>query len=218
MNPYYQQDGITIYHGDCREVLPSLHGQTIITDPVWPDSTAAIVGIDRPYQLFMEMCVAMPSEVVRCAVQLGCDSNPLMSAPALAQRFAFFRVCWLEYTRPHYKGRLMYGSDVAYLWGEPPSSKPGQRVIPGRCLDTSSSGKEANHPCPRKLSHVQWLVKWWAERGDTIIDPFAGSGTTLVAAKRAGHRAIGIEIDEGHCEEAANRLRQGVLFGVEVPA
>ena len=112
MKPYYEQDGITIYHGDCREILSSLNGQSIITDPVWPNSTAEIAGIERPFELFVEMAAQIPSSVVRFAAHLGCDSNPLMIAPALSQRFPFFRVCWLEYTRPHYVGRLMYGSDV----------------------------------------------------------------------------------------------------------
>jgi site-specific DNA-methyltransferase (adenine-specific) len=213
MKPYYEQDGITIYHGDCREILSGLHGDSIITDPVWPNSKADIVGIDRPFELFNEMCASIPSEVVRFAAHLGCDSNPLMIAPTLSQRFAFFRVCWLEYTRPHYVGRLMYGSDVAYLWGSPPKSVPGQHVVPGRFLDTSSSGKESAHVCPRKLSHVAWLVKWWSETSSTVIDPFMGSGTTLVAAKLASRRAIGIEIKEEYCEMAASRLAQGVLFG-----
>jgi DNA modification methylase len=101
--------------------------------------------------------------------------------------------------------------DVAMLFGEPPSAKPGQHVIPGRFIDCDSKGKQADHPCPRKLNHVKWLVKWWSEQEDTILDFMAGSGTTLRAAKDLGRKAIGIEIEEKYCEIAAKRMAQEVL-------
>jgi site-specific DNA-methyltransferase (adenine-specific)/modification methylase len=211
MQPYYEQDGITIYHGDCRGVMTDLPITSIITDPVWPNAAVPLAGSDRPVELFAEMTAAAPTSLVRAAIHLGCDSDPAMLSP-LARRLSFFRVSWLEYTRPHYKGRLMYGSDVAYMYGAPPASKSGQHVIPGRFMDTTSSGKESKHPCPRKLSHVKWLVKWWTDDGDVVCDPFMGSGTTLLAAKICGRRAIGIELEERYCEMAAERLRQGVLF------
>lgn len=210
MHVYYQDDHVRVYHADCREVLPFLEPSCLITDPVWPNSTADIVGIDRPHELFAEMCAVIPQSVERLAVHLGCDSTPKLLEP-IPERLKFFRVCWLEMVRPHYVGRLMYGSDVAYLYGDPPVSKPGQHVVPGRITDASSKGKEADHPCPRKLAHVQWLVKWWSEQTDSICDPFAGAGTTLVAAKYAGRKAIGIEIEERYCEMAAERLSQAVF-------
>jgi len=219
MRPYYHDaaSGITIYCGDAREVLPELNATVVITDPVWLNSTAPIIGIDRPKELLSEIISACPNSIARAAFQIGCDTDPALLAPA-SLRWPFFRAAWLEYARPHYKGRLLYGSDVAYLYGTPPASADGKRVIPGRCFDISSDGKQSDHPCPRKISHVAWLVRWWSESTDMIVDPQMGSGTTLRAAKDAGIPAIGIEIEERFCAMAVERLRQEVLFGAEVPA
>jgi DNA modification methylase len=118
----------------------------------------------------------------------------------------------LEIARVGYKGRLLMNGDIAYLFGEPPSSQPGRRVISGRYMDPDSGGKQADHPCPRKLNHVRWLVRLWSEDTDTILDPFMGSGTTLRAAKDLGRKAIGIEIEEKYCEIAVRRLAQEILL------
>ena len=209
MKPYYEHAGITIYHDDARQIVREIPAETIITDPVWPNC-AVDLGTREPKQLLgavLSLAEDLPRK--RLAVHLGCDSDPrfLDAVPTMP----FFRVVWLEMARPHYKGRLMYGSDVAYLFGEPPISRQGQHVIPGRFIDSDSNGRQSDHPCPRKLNFVAWLVKWWSEPSDTILDPFCGSGTTLVAAKNKGRKAVGIEVNEAYCEMAATRLSQEVL-------
>jgi site-specific DNA-methyltransferase (adenine-specific) len=210
MKPYYEQDGQTIYHGDAREVLPQLAPgfDVVLTDPVWPNSVAVLAGADRPAELFAEAAAYFPRLAPRLVVHLGCDSDPrfLLGVPAA---LPFFRACHLDYTVPSYKGRLLYSSDVAYVFGEPPRSRPGARVLPGWCRGNGSYGQTPGHPCPRNLHHLRWLLKWFAD--GPILDPFAGIGTTLRAAKDLGLPAVGIEIEERYCEVAARRLSQGVL-------
>lgn len=205
--PFYEDESVTIYHGDCREILPELPAyDTVITDPVWPNASTDIQGRDRPFGLFAE-CV----RILRCrriAVQLGCGTTPILLSPIA---LPFFRACWMEWAKPSYSGRLLVTGDVAYLFGEVPASSPGHQVIPGRCIEKGAKGKEVDHPCPRKLHHVHWLVNWWSEPTDTILDPFMGSGTTLRAAKDLGRRAIGIEIEERYCALAATRMAQSVM-------
>jgi hypothetical protein len=213
MRPYYKQDGIVIYHGDCLEVLsllpPCFTADAVLTDPVWPFASVPLRGSDDPQRLLREALVRCVW-AKRVAVHLGCDSDPRF-LEAVPERWDFFRVASLEIVRVGYKGRLLMTGDFADLFGEPPKSVKGAHVIPGKCVDADSSGKQADHPCPRKLKHVEWLVNWWSEPGETVVDPFMGSGTTLVAAKRYGRNAIGIEIEERYCEMAAKRLSQGAL-------
>jgi len=76
----------------------------------------------------------------------------------------------------------------------------------------ATADERLGHPTPKPLALIRFMVDISARPGSTILDPFAGSGTTLVAAKLEGRKAIGIEINERYCEIAASRLAQGVLF------
>ena len=204
--------------GDCLEVMKDwpdgCADLSIITDPVWPDCNTELIGADIAYDLWQWFLPLMPKNTRRLGVHLGCNSNPEFLSNT-TRYLEFFRVAILEYTRPHYLGRLMYNFDVAYLYGEPPKSKINQHVIPGLCKDTSSNGKQSEHPCPRKIYHALWLVKWWTNLDDIVIDPFCGSGTTCIAAKKLGRRYIGIDISEEYCQIARERLKS-VDTGVPV--
>src|SRR5581483_6082801 len=190
MTPYYEQSGITIYHGDCRDLVrepmlfDALYGATIITDPVWPNASVPLAGSENPRALLEYVLGALNSRVVvaRLAIHLGCDSDPRFLS-GVGSEWPFFRVVSLEIVRVGYKGRLLMTGDFAYLFGVPPASRRGAHVIPGKVVDADPKGKQSDHPCPRKLKHVEWLVNWWTEPTDVVFDPFMGSGTTLVAAK-----------------------------------
>lgn len=225
MKPYYEGDGVALYCGDARDVLPLLeHPDTCITDPVWPNSV--FPSVTDPVALFAETVARVTSE--RLVVHLGCTSDPrfLLAVPGTRP---FLRTCWLRYARPSYRGRLLIGSDVAYAFGLPPRPRPRRMVLSGECTAASnrkrtqatgrggghilkSDWRDLPHPCPRQFDHVAWLVNTFADEG--VLDPFAGTGTTLLAARQAGLRAVGIECEERYCEIAARRLSQTVLAGV----
>ena len=232
MKPYYQDEWVTIYHGDCRDILPQLGpAETVITDPVWPNSLPGLIGAERPEALFAEMCEQLHPDTKRLVIQLGCDSDPRFLA-GIPKRWKFLRVCWLDYARPGYKGRLLYTGDVAYAYGVPPAAREGRFLMSGAFMSTRSdkmfnrgTGAKTRkhrplssdrtpydglpHPAPRRLEHVRWLINNFTD--DEVLDPFAGSGTTLIAAKEMNRKAIGIECVEEYCELAAGRLSQSVF-------
>jgi site-specific DNA-methyltransferase (adenine-specific) len=222
MKPYYEHAGITIYHGDCREVLPQISAESIITDPIWPDCEHVFPGFDA-FALLVSALDVAPLSIRRVGIHLGCNSDPrfLLAVP---KRWKFLRVCQLEYAAKSYLGRILRDAEYLYIFGDSPDPKPGAMVMPGWCLATNNDstrgwGKHRQlltaclpniaHVSARHIQHARWMVKWFA--GQSLIDPFAGSGTTLKAAKEQGITAIGIEIEERYCEIAAKRLSQEVF-------
>lgn len=225
MKPYYEEDGITIYHGDCREVLPQLECEAIITDPVWPNCEHIFPGVDAG--LLLSQALDSITAAERVVVNLGNNSDPRFLS-AVPERWPFLRVCYLAYSAVGYAGRILREAEIAYAFGIAPPSMPGQRVLPGRSEVCDVKAFKSNgdkkwgqhrgadittdhlpHPTARNVQHYRWMCKWFSVA--QVIDPFCGSGTTLQAAKELGRRAIGIEIEEKYCEIAAKRLAQKVL-------
>lgn len=208
MKPYYEEKGISIYLGDCREIETSV--DAIITDPVWPNAPVGMFPtVKDPKTLLGEMFGFHAAK--RIVVILRNDSDPrfLESVP---EQYSFFRTTILPYVIPGYIGRKLGGDELAYCFGEPVAFCPGRQVIPGRAPSVQPKGRSPNgHPCSRAQQHLDFLVTWWSDAGETVLDPFMGSGTTLRAAKRLGRKAIGIEIEERYCEIAAKSLSQAAL-------
>lgn len=205
-----------LFLGDCRNILPEIQADVAIFDPVWPNCPRDLLpGAADPYALLRDTLLAL-RPVKRLVVVMRGDSDPrfLTAVPA---SYPFFRVQVLPYVMPAYIGRKLGGDEMAYCFGEPIPSAPGRRVIPGYAPKAQPTDRPPNgHPCSRALVHFKWLVHWWSLPNETIIDPFMGSATTLVAAVTLGRRAIGIEVDPGFFELACERVKQAqaqqVLF------
>jgi DNA modification methylase len=197
---------IEVICGDCREELPKLAADVLITDPVWPNvPEGLLVGYEDPERLLAEALEVVPETVKRIVIILRSDSDPRFLR-AVPSRWPFFNAHWLQYVMPGYIGRKLGGNEIAYAFGEPIARREGQKVIPSVAPKAQPGDRRAvGHPCSRALIHMEWLVRWWSEEGETIVDPFAGSGTTGVAANWLGRDATLIEIDPGYCEIA--RLR-----------
>lgn len=209
MSPYYTDELVTLYHGDSREVVPRLVGpfEAVITDPVWPIAPETIPGWDEHEALMREVSSALVDRASRLIVHLGstCDPRWLVTVDA---RWPFLTMQQMEYAMPSFRGRSLL-NDVAYAFGVyPDRAKSPGKVVPGRITCTRPRDvKSHEHPSARSYQHVAGLVKWWATDGP-VLDPFAGSGTTLLAAKRAGLKVVGIEREERFCDLIVSRLRQ----------
>lgn len=201
---------IQILHGDCRDVLRSIqHADTVITDPVWPNCPPHLLeGWDRPEHLFAEAVALLPTSVKRLIVILRSDSDPRFLR-AIPERWRFVCMQALSYAVPMYLGRVLGGTEIAYCFGEPVPVREGKRVIPMWGPKAQPRKRPPNgHPCSRSLVHMTWLVDWWSERGDTILDPFCGSGTIPLAAAHMQRVGVGIEKNIEYVDLARRRIAE----------
>lgn len=200
--------------GDCLHVLPDIPDKSIpviITDPPWP-GTDVTFDVDA-VPLFIRFARQAARITDRLIVILGCDTDPrfLRHIPAA---LSFFRVCWLRRIPSSYRGSLLYSADIAYVFGHAKLNGV-DRVMGGEWTAVLQRDRdnENTHPTRRHIEHMSWLVRTFSRPGDLILDPFAGSGSTLVAAKRAGRPYCGIEINATYADYAVQRLqRETSLF------
>jgi hypothetical protein len=221
VTPYYDQAGIVIYHGDCLDVLPTL-GQVdhVITDPPYDAKTH-----DGARYGFHETSSKIPFAPLNVS-----QTVPLMLSAARAWAVAFCSLEMFGAYRDAAGDRWVRAGFWRRTNGVPQftGDRPGQ---PGEGIAIMHAGRVAKawhgsgshafwehpivsngpHPTTKPEPLMAQLVALFTSHGETIADPFMGSGTTLVAAKRLGRKAIGIELNEAYCEIAAKRLSQGAL-------
>ena len=229
MGPYYQDEYVTLYHGDCLEILDSLPvAKAIITDPPYSEATHGnaksnkgkghgtkqikFTSLADPVELFQKLAPLTESWIIanvdyKHAFQL--DATPPEGLKTL-------RVgVWLKTNpmpqisadrpAPGWEAiAYMHRSDVKPKWNG--GGKHGNYILP--------TAQGTGHPTSKPVSMVSDWVRKFTNPGDLILDPFAGSGSTLKAARDEGRKAIGVELEEKYCEIIATRLDQQVIdFG-----
>jgi site-specific DNA-methyltransferase (adenine-specific) len=225
VQPYYSQDGIDIFLGDCLDVLPQLGPvDHCITDPPYGVGFKYESHVDSPetYQDDVARAVLASESLVSngwmCVYQ---SASTARSWPAWFPRE--WRLVAMPKTfvqiRPVGVGRPQWATDYVLVWsvGEPQSGSGAARDW-HVCETSNIAARPVGHPCPRPETGLVWLLECFTDPGDLILDPFMGSGTTLVAAKRLGRRAIGIEREQKYCDIAIRRLAQSVLPLEQAPS
>jgi DNA modification methylase len=206
--PYYQDDAVTIYHGDCREILPTLgRFDLLLTDPPYGLNEKLRGGKSG----MMGGCF---NEMVDMGWDVRPDSQTILALIAKADNYVIWGAnyfcesikpnqCFLVWDKMNGTNQ-MADCEMAMT-----TFRGGARMFSRHHFSRGCRGK--SHPTQKPLPVIQWCLSF-APDAETILDPFAGSGTTGVAAKLEGRKATLIEIEESYCEIAANRISQGVLF------
>lgn len=218
MKPYYQDEAVTIYHGDCREILPQLDPvDLVLTDPPYGVTYQSNMGVGQG-------TAPITNDGTRISLRLYRQCIPLIRGKH-----------WLWFTRwdawpdvwellgqaKRIRGLLIWdkgnpGMGDLNHWG--PSYEMIASVGDGKLVGSRDQSvlrypgvpsNDRNHPTEKPIALLQYLIG--KLESETVLDPFAGSGTILRAAKNMGRRAIGIEIEDRYCEVAAKRMAQEVL-------
>lgn len=198
MTPYYQDDFCTIYHGDCREILPTLPKvDLVLTDPPYG------MGFRSNRRVLRHDMIAGESvEHALNAAYVFCRWDNLGEMPPPRSVLAWVKNNWSMGDLEHEHGRQ---------WEAICFYPRDGHMFTSRIPDVIYASRTGNalHPTEKPVRVIEVIIK--ANVAKTILDPFMGSGTTLVAAKRLGRKAIGIEIEKKYCDIAIERLRQNPL-------
>lgn len=232
ITPYFERNGITIYHADCRDILPTLGPQSVdlvLTDPPYSETTHAGARTTRtgmrgsvPLVTFASITggelahvwsLIAPS-VRRWAIAFldWRHVGDLEQSPPLGLRFVRFGVWVKPNPAPQFTGdrpgtgweaiAFMHSNMERLRWNGGGTSSVFSEIV-----------EHGGHPTQKPIKLVRKLIGLFTDHeGETVLDPFMGSGTTLRAAMDLKRRAIGIELEERYCEIAAKRLEQLPLF------
>lgn len=215
MNPYYQDEWATIYHGDCREILPQLEPvDLVLTDPPYGMAYSSNHGATwEGTQINGDLDTALRGFVLDFykSLPIACFGTWKVQRPAGVRAVLIWD-----------KGPAFGMGDLNFPWkpsfeevyilGEGWKGRRDEGVIRGH-IQVSWESKGRQHPNQKPVSLMKYLISR-QPKAKTVLDPFMGSGTTLRAAKDLAIKSIGIEIEEKYCEIAVKRLMQESLLGL----
>lgn len=216
MRPFYSDELVTIYHGDCRDVLPTLESGSVdlvLTDPQYNVGFEYESNADNasPEDYFSDVRIWL-SECSR----VTCGPMVIFTGAVNLQ-------AWLSFAKPRWIMAWTKGnSHSRNRIGKPDGFQQWEPILvfgrAKKCVGSDwihcpivGDSSAYQHPCPKPVPLFRRIIGDFTVSGDSVLDPFLGSGTTAVAAKMLGRRCIGIEIEERYCEIAARRLSQEVL-------
>lgn len=234
MTPYYSHAGITIYHGDCREVLPLIGGFCLlVTDPPYPKLKGNMVsrmegGVSK--RRTDQETVGLPwgdditplrtaFDLSACGALIFCSFHSVSMVPGVVGADPLALVTWYKRNSmppvrnvPHYQTEFVWafnkGGDIDWRKLKTHYDIP---LLQGGCMAVERIQNEDGstaHPTQKPLRLMGEILKIG---GQAIVDPYMGTGTTLLACKNAGKQCTGIDIEERWCEIAARRLEQEVF-------
>jgi site-specific DNA-methyltransferase (adenine-specific) len=214
MTPYYSDGLVQLYHGDCQELLPSLLTDcAVVSDPPygmdWDTDTTRFSGGNNSARRSSGrndrraiVGDAVPFDPAPLATYPECVLWGFNHFPTLPAGGA---LVWIKRHDAAF-GSFLSDAEIAWVKGR-------RGVFCRRDMSMNAITQQRAHPTQKPVSLFTWCLGF-VSASRTVLDPYAGSGTTLVAAKALGRQAIGIEIDERYCSLAAERCRQEVLdFG-----
>jgi site-specific DNA-methyltransferase (adenine-specific) len=208
-SPYYQDDAVTIYHGDWRDFRDAMrsHGPVMVfADPPYHVGVAYASYDDRVSdgRSYAATLVSDLLEICSLVVLTPGVVNLYEYPEPYALVVRFDRTQQSPARVSH-----MCKWEPVLVYGKPPAR------LAWDVIETASQSERAreplDHPVPKPIALLHPLIEAWTEYGDTIADPFMGSGTTLRAAKNLGRKSVGVEIDATYCKLAAARLGQEVI-------
>ena len=256
--PYYSDESISLYLGDCRDVLPKLniapdltladppYGETSLRWDRWPEGwLAAVAAVSDSLWCFgsLRMFLTHATEFADSGWRLsqdvigeGIDSDLIWHKPRggvayrdratarVHEQIAhWYRGDWSDVhheqqRREHHgpgkgtihrgeTGPAWNGARRAHSWTD-----DGTRALPS-VIHCQTMRMRGIHPTEKPTGILEPLIEYGCPPGGLVLDPFGGSGSTGAACKATGRRAVLIEGDEKHAEDAAKRLQQDSLFG-----
>uniref|UniRef100_A0A6M3K330 Putative methyltransferase n=1 Tax=viral metagenome TaxID=1070528 RepID=A0A6M3K330_9ZZZZ len=207
MKPYYDHGGITIYNCDCMDILPELEPvDLVLTDPPYGIADKWVGGFSNKH--------GWSNAHKQKRLRNSWDISPSHKVFDLILKLSKYQIiwggnyfslpisrCWLVWNKPE-RGFSLSEAELAWTNAD--------NIV--RVCDSNRHSDTREHPTQKPVKLMKWCMSLsWTKNVKTILDPFVGSGTTLVAAKELGRKAMGIDKEEQYCEIAARRLSQEVF-------